>query len=221
MRVDAITLEVFNHRLSAIAEEMGVTLCRSAFSPNIKERRDFSCAVFDSARRHGCAGGTHSGPPRLDAALGARGDRPRADEARRRGHPQRPVCRRHPSTRRDGGRAGVSTWRARTVRVRRQSGAPRRHRWRQPRLDAVGDGDLPGRVPPAAGAHRRPRQAGRRCPRPLSRQHARRRRAARRSAGAARRAALGSTTAARAGAAQRPRVDAAHNGARCKTTPPA
>ena len=47
MHVDAVTLEVFNHRLSALAEEMGVTLCRSAFSPNIKERRDFSCAVFD------------------------------------------------------------------------------------------------------------------------------------------------------------------------------
>ena len=48
MRVDAITVEVFNHRLSALAEEMGVTLCRSAFSPNIKERRDYSCALFDS-----------------------------------------------------------------------------------------------------------------------------------------------------------------------------
>jgi N-methylhydantoinase B len=48
MRIDPITLEVFNHRLSAIAEEMGVALCRSAFSPNIKERRDFSCAVFDA-----------------------------------------------------------------------------------------------------------------------------------------------------------------------------
>jgi len=44
---DPIALEVFNHRLSAIAEEMGVALCRSAFSPNIKERRDYSCAVFD------------------------------------------------------------------------------------------------------------------------------------------------------------------------------
>ena len=49
MRVDPITLEVFNHRLSAIAEEMGAALCRSAFSPNIKERRDFSCALFDAA----------------------------------------------------------------------------------------------------------------------------------------------------------------------------
>lgn len=47
MGIDPITLEVFNHRMSAIAEEMGVALCRSAFSPNIKERRDYSCAVFD------------------------------------------------------------------------------------------------------------------------------------------------------------------------------
>jgi N-methylhydantoinase B len=46
--IDPVTLEVFNHRLSAIAEEMGVALCRSAFSPNIKERRDFSCALFDA-----------------------------------------------------------------------------------------------------------------------------------------------------------------------------
>jgi N-methylhydantoinase B len=46
--LDPIALEVFNHRLSAIAEEMGSALCRSAFSPNIKERRDYSCAVFDA-----------------------------------------------------------------------------------------------------------------------------------------------------------------------------
>jgi N-methylhydantoinase B len=49
MGVDPVTLEVFNHRFSAIAEEMGVALCRSAFSPNIKERRDLSCALFDAA----------------------------------------------------------------------------------------------------------------------------------------------------------------------------
>jgi len=49
MKIDPATLEVFNHRLSAIAEEMGVVLCRSAFSPNIKERRDYSCALFDRA----------------------------------------------------------------------------------------------------------------------------------------------------------------------------
>src|SRR5215472_6619249 len=43
----AIALELANHRLSAIAEEMGVVLGRTALSPNIKERRDYSCAVFD------------------------------------------------------------------------------------------------------------------------------------------------------------------------------
>lgn len=44
---DPIRLEVYKHLLSSIAEEMGVALCRTACSPNIKERRDFSCAVFD------------------------------------------------------------------------------------------------------------------------------------------------------------------------------
>lgn len=42
-----ILLEVFKNRFSSICEEMGVTLNRTAFSPNIKERRDFSCALFD------------------------------------------------------------------------------------------------------------------------------------------------------------------------------
>jgi N-methylhydantoinase B len=49
--IDAISLSVFRHRLEAIAEEMGEALARTASSPNIKERRDFSCAVFDSTGR--------------------------------------------------------------------------------------------------------------------------------------------------------------------------
>lgn len=49
--VDPISIEVFRHRCTAVAEEMGVALGRSAFSPNIKERRDFSCAVFDATGR--------------------------------------------------------------------------------------------------------------------------------------------------------------------------
>lgn len=48
MKVNPILLEVFKNRFSSIAEEMGVTLNRTAFSPNIKERRDFSCAIFDA-----------------------------------------------------------------------------------------------------------------------------------------------------------------------------
>ncbi len=46
--VDPIELEIFKSIFVSIAEEMGVTLCRSSFSPNIKERKDFSCAVFDA-----------------------------------------------------------------------------------------------------------------------------------------------------------------------------
>src|SRR5262245_7862848 len=46
--LDPVALEIANHRLAAIAEEMGVVLGRTALSPNIKERRDYSCAVFDA-----------------------------------------------------------------------------------------------------------------------------------------------------------------------------
>jgi N-methylhydantoinase B len=49
--VDAISLEVFKNLFASVAEEMGVTLQRASFSPNIKERLDFSCAVFDALGR--------------------------------------------------------------------------------------------------------------------------------------------------------------------------
>ncbi len=44
---DPVRLEVFKHFFSAIAEEMGAVLRKASFSPNIKERRDYSCAIFD------------------------------------------------------------------------------------------------------------------------------------------------------------------------------
>ncbi len=47
--VDPVRLEVFRHLFASVAEEMGAVLRRSAFSPNIKERRDYSCALFDPA----------------------------------------------------------------------------------------------------------------------------------------------------------------------------
>ena len=47
MNFDAIKLELYKNMLTSVAEEIGVTLQRTAFSPNIKERLDFSCAVFD------------------------------------------------------------------------------------------------------------------------------------------------------------------------------
>jgi N-methylhydantoinase B len=49
MRRDAVELEIFKNLYHSIAEEMGAALRRTAFSPNIKERRDYSCAVFDGA----------------------------------------------------------------------------------------------------------------------------------------------------------------------------
>lgn len=48
-RFDPIRMEIFKSLYASVAEEMGVTLRRTAFSPNIKERRDYSCAVFDGA----------------------------------------------------------------------------------------------------------------------------------------------------------------------------
>ena len=47
MPVDPVSLEVFKNMFESVAEEMGVALQRTSYSPNIKERRDFSCAVFD------------------------------------------------------------------------------------------------------------------------------------------------------------------------------
>jgi N-methylhydantoinase B len=47
MRRDPVELEIFKNLYHSIAEEMGAALRRTAFSANIKERRDYSCAVFD------------------------------------------------------------------------------------------------------------------------------------------------------------------------------
>jgi N-methylhydantoinase B len=48
---DPTTLEIYRALYTSVAEEMGLTLRRTAHSPNIKERRDYSCAVFDRAGR--------------------------------------------------------------------------------------------------------------------------------------------------------------------------
>jgi len=58
MNTDPVQLEIFKSLFHAIAEEMGATLKRTAFSPNIKERRDYSCAIFD-ARGDMVAQGDH------------------------------------------------------------------------------------------------------------------------------------------------------------------
>ncbi|HEX8456200.1 MAG TPA: hydantoinase B/oxoprolinase family protein [Pyrinomonadaceae bacterium] len=48
---DPVTLEIYRALYTSVAEEMGIALRRTAHSPNIKERRDYSCAVFDAGGR--------------------------------------------------------------------------------------------------------------------------------------------------------------------------
>lgn len=69
--VDPITAEVVARRLLAIAEEMGVTLIRAAFSPNIKERADCSSAIFDAEGR--VIAQAHRVPIHLGSMIGAVG----------------------------------------------------------------------------------------------------------------------------------------------------
>jgi N-methylhydantoinase B len=56
--MDAIELSLFSSRIEAVCDEMGAVLRRTAFSPNIKDRLDFSCAVFD-AQGQLCAQAAH------------------------------------------------------------------------------------------------------------------------------------------------------------------
>ncbi|MEX1323154.1 MAG: hydantoinase B/oxoprolinase family protein, partial [Synechococcaceae cyanobacterium] len=65
---DPTLLELYNHRFSAIAEQMGVQLQQSARSVNIRERLDFSCAVFDGRGR------LVANAPHIPVHLGSMGD---------------------------------------------------------------------------------------------------------------------------------------------------
>ncbi len=56
--MDAIELSLFSSRISAVCDEMGAVLQRAAFSPNIRDRLDYSCAVFD-ASGESCAQAAH------------------------------------------------------------------------------------------------------------------------------------------------------------------
>jgi 5-oxoprolinase (ATP-hydrolysing) len=66
--VDPIRLEIFNNLFMAIAEEMGVALQSTATSVNIKERLDFSCAIFD------CGGALIANAPHIPVHLGSMGE---------------------------------------------------------------------------------------------------------------------------------------------------
>jgi 5-oxoprolinase (ATP-hydrolysing) len=70
--VDPVQLEIFNNLFMSIAEQMGTVLRRTALSTNIRERLDFSCAVFDPQ------GGLVANAPHIPVHLGAMGETVRA-----------------------------------------------------------------------------------------------------------------------------------------------
>ncbi|HRQ66546.1 MAG TPA: hydantoinase B/oxoprolinase family protein, partial [Xanthomonadaceae bacterium] len=80
--VDPVMLEIMNSRFMAIAEQMGAVLEKTAASVNIKERRDFSCALFDAA------GGLIANAPHMPVHLGSMGESVRAIMRARGGHMQ-------------------------------------------------------------------------------------------------------------------------------------
>jgi 5-oxoprolinase (ATP-hydrolysing) len=67
-RADPVLLEIFNNLFMAIAEQMGVTLANTASSVNIKERLDFSCALFDAQ------GQLIANAPHMPVHLGSMGE---------------------------------------------------------------------------------------------------------------------------------------------------
>src|SRR5260370_5414574 len=71
-RVDPVMLEVFNNLYMSIAEQMGLRLANTAYSVNIKERLDFSCAVFDQQ------GQLIANAPHMPVHLGSMGESVRA-----------------------------------------------------------------------------------------------------------------------------------------------
>jgi 5-oxoprolinase (ATP-hydrolysing) len=66
--VDPVMLEIFNNLFMAIAEQMGVTLANTAYSVNIKERLDFSCALFNAE------GELIANAPHMPVHLGSMGE---------------------------------------------------------------------------------------------------------------------------------------------------
>ena len=76
---DPVLLEVFNNLFMAIAEQMGVTLANTAYSVNIKERLDFSCALFDAE------GNLIANAPHMPVHLGSMGESVATIIDRRRG----------------------------------------------------------------------------------------------------------------------------------------
>jgi len=79
-RADPVLLEVFNNLYMSVAEQMGATLANTACSVNIKERLDFSCALFDAA------GNLIANAPHMPVHLGSMGESVKAVIAASRGN---------------------------------------------------------------------------------------------------------------------------------------
>ena len=139
--VDPVLLEVFNNLFMNIAEQMGLQLQNTAYSVNIKERLDFSCALFDARRQPDRQRAAHAGAPGLDGREHQdRDPRERGPHvAGRRVRAERSVPRRHASAGRDGDHAGVPGQRARGQAsvLRGLARPPRRHRRHHAGLDAA------------------------------------------------------------------------------------
>ena len=78
-QADPVLLEVFNNLFMSIAEQMGVTLANTSYSVNIKERLDFSCALFDAD------GNLIANAPHMPVHLGSMGESVQVVIARRKG----------------------------------------------------------------------------------------------------------------------------------------
>ncbi len=139
-KADPIMLEVFNNLFMSIAEQMGVSLQNTAYSVNIKERLDFSCAIFAADRDAGRQRAAHAGASRLDGPRG-RDHHPREqgqDPAGRRLSDQRALQRRHPHPRSHRLHAGIRQGQAQDPVLGRLARPSRRHRRHRARLDVAG-----------------------------------------------------------------------------------
>ena len=173
MHVDAAELEIFKNLFHSTAEEMGAALRRSAFSPNIKERRDYSCAVFDG-RGRAVAMGDHmpvhlgSMPMSVAAALHAielsPGDIAMLNDPYAGGTHLPDITLVMPVWPLDKGASGARAGPERSSALRTpdrpcfccQSRAPRRRGRRTTRLHGAQSGNLSGRpAHPACGARTR------------------------------------------------------------------
>ena len=130
---DPVTLALFNRRFMGVAEAMGAALERTARSVNIKERLDFSCALFDAD------GDLVANAPHMPVHLGSMGASVRAVRARhpqlagrRRLRPQQPLCGRHAPARHHRGDAGLRRQRPQPGLLRRRPRPSRRCRRIQP-----------------------------------------------------------------------------------------